>query len=81
MSTRMKQRRDQRVNRKWFSPFDGPQQSGASLIVEGDDDAGGWKVGVVVDGRTPAETQRWLLYLFMRVVCLCSRPQMATMKK
>lgn len=49
--------------------------------MEGDDDAGGWKVGVIVDGRTPAETQRWLLYLFMWVVCLCSRPQMATMKK
>lgn len=36
--------------------------------MEGDDDAGGWKVGVIVDGRTPAKTQRWLVYLSRWVV-------------
>lgn len=52
-----KQQKDQRVDRKYSSPLDGPEQSGAGLIVEGDDDAGGWKVGIIVDGRTPAKTQ------------------------
>lgn len=40
---------------RFFLPFDGPQQSGASLIMEGNDDAGGGKVGVIVDRPTPAE--------------------------
>jgi len=37
------------------SPFDGAEQSGASLVVEGDDDAGGGQVGVVGQRGTPAE--------------------------
>lgn len=34
-------------------PFDGPEKSGASLIVECDDDAGGRKVGVIAYRCTP----------------------------
>lgn len=36
-------------------PFDSAEKSRASLVVEGDDDAGGGKVAVVAHGRAPTQ--------------------------
>lgn len=37
-------------------PFDGAQESRASLVVESDDDTRGGKVAVIIQGRTPADS-------------------------
>lgn len=41
-------------------PFDGAKESGASLVVESDDDTGGGQVCVITQGCAPTEREEFI---------------------
>lgn len=64
-------------------PFDGAEQSGASLIVERDDDARGRKVRVIVQGRTPAGRDinvSFIIYFFKTTLYVSTLPLLRKLK-